>query len=293
LNPRDVTVFGMVQIATTRDAFAPRLADARRIIALRSPTFEIFDDRATEENVARVAIDLSEYQGLRGCRVEHCDFKLPAAAMRDFATRVDWTSDAANLQVDSIARASLLRFVDDYRTAGSTAMVEYDDNHAVKSHEAFMALLAQSGYLRDFVPALRDFLELYPTHRPDGAKDVMFWEEDRLPHLRPTLTVSQMVMYSTPSGTPLVAVKQVYADHYFEGALELTAAFDAAATPKGPAMYLITVRRYRFDALPSGGFLNLRGRVRGRLADAVRAGLERERRAVEDASASGAPPPPL
>jgi hypothetical protein len=293
LNPRDVTVFGMVQIATTRDAFAPRLADARRIIALRSPTFEIFDDRATEENVAHVAIDLSEYRGLRGCRVEHCDFKLPAATMRDFATRVDWTSDAANLQVDSIARASLLRFVDDYRTAGSTAMVEYDDNHAVKSHEAFMALLEQSGYLRDFVPALRDYLELYPTHRPDGAKDVMFWEEDRLPHLRPTLTVSQMVMYSTPSGTPLVAVKQVYADHYFEGALELTAAFDAPATPKGPAMYLITVRRYRFDALPSGGFLNLRGRVRGRLADAVRDGLERERRAVEDASATGAPPPPL
>ena len=293
LNPRDVTVFGMVQIATTRDSFAPRLADARRIVALRSPTYEIFDDPAVAANVARVAVDPSEYRGLRGCRVEHCDFKLPAATMRDFATRVDWTSDAANLQVDSIARASLLRFVQDYRNAGSAVMVQYDDNHAVKSYDAFVALLAQSGYLRDFVPALRDYLEFYPSHRPEGARDVLFWEEDRLPHLRPTLTVSQMVMYTTGTGTPLVAVKQVYADHYFEGALELTAAFDAPPTAKGPAMYLITVRRYRFDALPSGGFLNLRGRVRGRLADAVREGLERERKAVEDANAPAAPTPPL
>ena len=75
----------------------------------------------------------------------------------------------------------------------------------------------------------------------------------------------------------VVAIKQIYADHYFEGALELFGAFDAPATPRGPAIYLISVRRYRFDALPSGGFLNLRGRVRGRLADAVRADLERER----------------
>ena len=278
-NPRDVTVFGMVQIATTRDAFAPRLGDARRIVSLRSPTYEIFDDPATAANVARVAVDLSEYKGLRGCRVEHCDFKLPAATMHDFATRVDWTSDAANLQVDSIARASLLRFVNDYRAAGNTAMVEYDDNHAVKSQEAFGALLDQSGYLRDFAPGLRDYLDLYPAHHPEGTRDVLFWEEDRLPHLRPTLTVSQMVMYTTPSGTPLVAVKQIYADHYFEGALELTGAFDAPPTAKGSAMYLITVRRYRFDALPSGGFLNLRGRVRGRLADVARLHLEREREA--------------
>ena len=156
-------------------------------------------------------------------------------------------------------------------------MVEYDDNHAVKSGDAFVALLEQSGYLRDYVPELRDYLESFPARRPEGARDVLFWEEDRLPHLRPTLTLSHMVTYSTPGGSPLVAIKQIYADHYFEGALELFGAFDAPATPRGPAIYLISVRRYRFDALPSGGFLNLRGRVRGRLADAVRADLERER----------------
>jgi len=294
-NPRDVTVFGMVQIATSRAAFAPRMADARRVVAVRSSTYDIFDDPPTAANLARVAVDPSEYRGLRNCRVEHCDFKLPAAVMREFTQRVDWSSDSAKAQVDSLTRADLLRFVSDYRMSGNSAMVEYDDNHAVRSSDAFIALLDQSGFLRDYVADLRDYLEFFPAHRPEGVREAMFWKEDRLPHLRPTLTLSHLVMYTTVSGTPLVAVKQIYADHYFEGAFELTAAFDAppASGDAGPAMYLITVRRYRFDALPSGGFLNLRGRVRGRLADAVRADLELERRAAEDANGSRIPHPPL
>jgi hypothetical protein len=282
-NPRDVTVFGMVQIATTRAAFTPRLADSRRIIGLRSPIYEVFDEPPTGANLERVSVDSSEYRDLRNCRLEHCSFKLPAATMSAFATAVSWASDSAKAQADSLVRANLLRFVSDYRVAGNAAMVEYDDNHAVKSSDAFLALLDQSEYLRDFVPDLRDYLEFYPTHRPEGVRDVLFWEENRLPHLRPTLTLSHMVTYTTMSGTPLVAIKQIYADHYFEGGLELLAAFDAPPTARGPAMYLISVRHYRFDALPSGGFLNLRGRVRGRLADAVRSDLERERQDVEGA----------
>jgi len=282
-NPRDVTVFGMVELPVSRAAFAPRMGDARRIIALRSPTYEIFDEPPTAANVQRIAIDPSEFRDLQSCRLEHCNFKLPAAAMREFASAVSWTSDSAKAQVDSLARADVLRFVNDYRTAGNSAMVEYDDNHAVRSSDAFAALLDQSSYLRDFVPELRDYLESYPQRRPESARDVLFWEEDRLPRLRPTLTLSHMVMYTMQSGTPIVAIKQIYANHYFEGALEVYAAFDAPATDTGPAMYLISIRRYRFDALPTGGFLNLRGRVRGRLADAVKADLQRERQDIEGA----------
>jgi hypothetical protein len=282
-NPRDVTVFGMVELPISRAAFAPRMGDARRIIALRAPTYEIFDEPPTAANVQRVAVDASEFRDLQRCRLEHCNFKLPAAAMREFANTVSWTSDSAKAQVDSLARANVLRFITDYRTGGNAAMVEYDDNHAVRSSDAFAALLDQSTYLRDFVPELRDYLESYPLRRPESVRDVFFWEENRLPRLRPTLTLSHMVMYTMQSGTPLVAIKQVYADHYFEGALEVYAAFDAPATDTGPAMYLISIRRYRFDALPNGGFLNLRGRVRGRLADAVKADLQRERQDVEGA----------
>lgn len=46
----------------------------------------------------------------------------------------------------------------------------------------------------------------------------------------------------------------------------------------------MSVRRYRFDNLPRGGFLNIRGRARDALAELVRSDLEKERDAIEGRS---------
>jgi hypothetical protein len=47
------------------------------------------------------------------------------------------------------------------------------------------------------------------------------------------------------------------------------------------------VRRYRFDHLPSGGLLNIRGRVANGLRDNVRADLTRLKRETEAALPAG------
>jgi hypothetical protein len=73
-----------------------------------------------------------------------------------------------------------------------------------------------------------------------------------------------------------VARKQIYANHYFEGALELLAIVGGRGEDGEPTTYLLTLRRFRFDNLP-GGLLNIRGRVRRGLADAARVDLERQR----------------
>lgn len=39
----------------------------------------------------------------------------------------------------------------------------------------------------------------------------MYWSEDKIPRLRPTFTLTHIVVYTPPSGTPLVARKQIYA----------------------------------------------------------------------------------
>ena len=68
----------------------------------------------------------------------------------------------------------------------------------------------------------------------------------------------------------LVAAKQLYANHYFEAAVDLTSAID-----RGTGIYLLTLRRYRFDNLP-GGILNIRGRAIGALRDQLVADLRRQ-----------------
>jgi hypothetical protein len=119
-----------------------------------------------------------------------------------------------------------------------------------------------------------------------GATDVLFWSVDNLPHVRPILRITHETIYSPPElpGATIVAEKQIYADHYFEAALELVAVVDDTTTTADsrPAGFtLIAIRRYRFDHLPRGGLFNLRGRVIGGLRDALRADLLRLKREAE------------
>jgi hypothetical protein len=158
----------------------------------------------------------------------------------------------------------------------------------------FQAMLARSPYLYR-APSLERYLVNYPGDRPANLSEVIFWSEDDLPGLKPTVTITQQVVYAPPElpGATLIASKLLYAAHFLDGALELTAVVDQAGNQaSGPAgSYLVLVRRLHFDNLPSGGALNVRGRVIGELLRRTTANLRdtkvRSERAYAGAHGSG------
>jgi hypothetical protein len=177
-------------------------------------------------------------------------------------------------------RQRLLEYVASYRERGNAAMAVYDDEGGVRSSDALAKMLADSTYVFSRVPSLGRQLLRYPADTLPGATEVIFWSLDNLPHVRQVLRITHEVVYSPPElpGTTVIAAKQIYANHYFEAGLELlTAIDDASAAANGSPLgfTLLAVRHYRFDHLPSGGLLNLRGRVIGGLRDNVRADLVR------------------
>jgi len=101
-----------------------------------------------------------------------------------------------------------------------------------------------------------------------------------VPRMRPTLIVNHVIVYVSPNDATFIVRKQLYANHYTEGGLELLAALDGDAAAPAPATRLIVVRRLRFDYLPVGLF-NVRGRVRSRMVEVTRDDLTRERAAIE------------
>ena len=177
------------------------------------------------------------------------------------------------------ARRRLVEYVADYQERGDSAMAVYDDrgNVRVRASDAFGALLAESPYVYQNVPSLGRYLANHPRERLADATEVLFWSEDALPHLRPILSVTHLVVYTPPElpGVTLVAAKQIYANHYFEAALDLTCVVDRQGPDGRPGSYLLVLRRYRFDNLPSGGLLNIRGRAVGALRDQMLADLRR------------------
>ena len=152
-------------------------------------------------------------------------------------------------------------------------MVVYDDRGKVSSSESLAAMLRDSSYVFLAVPSLGQHLLDYPRSNPPGATQVMFWSRDELPHLRPVQRITHQSIFQPPELPQLtiVAAKQIYADHYFEAGLEVLAVVDRE--PSG--ITLVAIRRYRFDHMPSGGLLNIRGRVANGLRDGVLADLER------------------
>ena len=271
---RDVALFGIITADVPREAYIAQARDFRH--SLRTPTrarLGIFSDPASAADVAAVTISNRDVAEMKECRPGDCVVKLPATDMRRIHEEMNWSGADLQAQLSAYARRRLIEYVTDYRARGDSAMAIYDDrgNLNVRASDAFAGLLAESPYVYQNVPSLGRYLSSYPRDTLAGAAEVLFWSEDVMPRLRPILSVTHQVVYTPPElpGVTLVAAKQIYANHYFEAALDLTCIVDRQG-----GSYLLVLRRYRFDNMPSGGLLNIRGRAVGALRDQLLADLQ-------------------
>jgi hypothetical protein len=282
-NGNDVTVFAVVGVRASRDTVVSYARDADRFLSANGRQFDVLGDPPESTDVHRVAFDESEYRDLRSCRPRDCRFKLPEGLMTAFAEQVDWSARDAKAQVDGILRDALVRLAVDYLSRGSPATLPYDDVRGVRSGDVFAEIAGPSTDLYAYPVDLERYLTMYPAVRPIGMHDYLYWAEDRFSGLRPTITLNHLVIHAPPgdtAGAVFIASKQLYSNHYFDGGFELITVVDASEAATQPAVYLLTVRRLRFDHLPRG-LLNVRGRVRSRMVDATRRDLERHRAAIE------------
>lgn len=275
-DPEEVALFGIVSIDAPRAQVLQRVRDLSNF--LRTPgrsAFGMFGKPATPADARAFVAEKSDLDALKSCTPGHCDVKMPARRMDEFRETVKWSSPDAPNQVAAIVRQRMADYVEAYRRGGTSAMVEYaDQSTAKRAGDAFTALLDESNYLFDYVPQFEEYLKNYPKASLDGVSDTLYWSSDRLPSLRPILGITHLSVYSPP-GAPLtlVSAKQLYASHYFLGSFTLTTILDRPDAAAG-GVYYIVVQRMRFDHLPSGGLLNIKGRVTGKMQDALRAELQ-------------------
>jgi len=273
---RDVALFGIITAPIGHEQYVRALRDFPT--SLRTPNrtqLGIFSNPATESDVAAVTVNSRDVGDMKNCKPGDCVVKLPATDMRSIHEQMNWSAPDLQAQLSAYARRRLVEYVTDYRRRGDSAMAIYDGrgNVNVRLSQAFAAQLAESPYVYETVPSLQNYLATYPRGSlPAGAAEILFWSEDVLPRLRPILSVTHLIVYTPPElpNVTLAAAKQIYADHYFETAVELTCIVD-----RNPGIYLLVLRRYRFDNLP-GGILNIRGRAIGALRDQLTLDLRRQ-----------------
>jgi len=261
--PREIAVFGIAAVRLSRDAYVRRVLDFGP--STRPPTrrrFGIFSLPPAPADVRDVVVAERDVKDLRDCRPGACVMKLPATAIARLAD-MDWRAADVPARVTALARQDLISYVADYLARGDTALVVYDDHGSVRASEVFAELLAATPQVEEYAPALHRHLLGYPAATLPGASEVLFWSEDELPPLRPVLSVTHLVIFRPPArpDLTLAAAKQLYANHYFEAAFDLTCYVEGPARAAGQGGHLVALRRYRFDRLPSGGPHSLRARA--------------------------------
>jgi len=284
---RDVAIFGMITAAVPRAVYEAQLRGFRT--SLRAPNrtrFGIFANPATAADVAAVVIAQRDADDMKSCKPGDCVVKLPATDMERIRREMNWSAPDLAAQLSAYARRRLVEYVTDYRARGDSAMAVYDDRSraSVRGREAFAALLAASPYVYQHVPSLERYLASYPRATLPNAAEVIFWSEDVMPRLRPILSVTHQVVYTPPElpEVTLIAAKQIYANHYFEAVVDLSLVVDRQQPDGQPGIFLLVLRRYRFDNLPTG-LLNIRGRAINALRDQLLADLRRQRSMFEPA----------
>ena len=273
-DPSEVYVFGAVHVDGSPDTYLEAARDVRRLSG--TPGYrgigEIRED-ATVADLSALAFDAGDVEALKTCREGSCDVQLPTSGIQLFRDRVDWSRPDAADQANALARPGVLQLVQAYRRGGNDALGEYrDKQHPARVADQFRTMIGRASALPDVLPELRRYLLEYPRAELAGADSFFYWEKVAF-SLKPTIRVNHAVIYrgrSQGRDFGVVAIKQLYATHYFHTALDLSVCVDDGATAAPHGFYLLTLK-----GSEQNGLTGVQGSiVRKVVVDRTRSSLE-------------------
>src|SRR6185295_7128303 len=187
---------------------------------------------------------------------------------------IDWNAADAGARVTNLFRQMLFEYVNDYRARGKAALIEYNDKRdQVSLAKEQRALDGAPSYVNEFMNDSKAGLQL--------LEDTLVWSKIKF-GLKPVIAINHILIYKRNSDVGpqiLISSKQIYANHYFNASLALTA---FVHMPEGA--YLVYENRSRADGL-EGPFGKIkRGVVEKKAVEGLRAILEHSKARLEGAT---------
>jgi hypothetical protein len=270
----DVFVFGAVYVRSTPEAYLTLASDIDALKKLPNYlAIRKFSDPPQLSDLDGFSFDEDDVKALQKCREGKCEVQLPSDAMTEFQTKVNWSAPDAADQVNRVAKDMVLEALRRYKEGGNAALGTYrDKNNPAAVEQTFHSLVNRSKALPVYLPELQSYLLDYPKAKSDHIESSFYWEKVNF-GLKPTIRLLQAVLYrGTDSNAPAyaVAIKQLYASHYFETALDLTVCV-RDDEGKQPGMYLITLKGSQ-----QAGLTGFKGSIVRKVAvDKTRSSLEK------------------
>ncbi len=251
--PSEVFVFGAVYIDAPPAAYLKAARDLGRLG--KSPGYLAIGElleTATAADLAALSLDPDDLKALKNCKEGDCDLQLPTASIQAFRDRVDWKQSDPSIQANELARGMILDLLREYRRGGNAELGVYrDKQHPAIVSAQFETMVGRSATLPEFLPGLREYLLKYPNASLPGADSFLYWEKVDF-GMKPTIRVNHAVIYHAGEGTgdiSVVAIKQLYASHYFHTALDVSVCMVDTTKPDRHGFYLMTLKSSEQDGL--------------------------------------------
>ena len=273
--PDEVFVFGSVYINSTPEnylKFASDIDQLRKLpgyLAIRK-----FSDPPQLSDLEGFTLDEDDIKELKNCKPDDCKVQLPAESIEEFQKKVNWSAPDVADQVNHLGQQMAIEALQQYMQGGNKALGTYrDKKRPAAVADTFASLLSRSKALPVYLPELDRYLLDYPAAPSEKIQSEFYWEKVNF-GLKPTLRMVQAIVFHGVIPTEpayAVAVKQLYASHYFETALDLTVCVRDAGAPGPRGFYLITVK-----GSEQAGLTGLKGGIVRKVAvDKTRSSLER------------------
>src|SRR5829696_7634357 len=243
-NKREVAISGLVNIQANAEDFLrsyrESLTRKNNAAILESGSFG--KDPALSD-LQNLTIEAGDIEDLKECIVGECQVKLSAPMIERFRKEINWQAPDYQLSVTNLFKQMLLDYVQDYRSRGEAALIDYNDKRNEVSVAAEQRSLdSASSYVNDFI-----------TERQSSdlrlVEDAIVWSKIKF-GLKPVVVINHIKIFRRDAGVGpqvLTASKQIYANHYFNAFLALTAFVNVPDANQGA--YLVYENRSRADGL--------------------------------------------
>lgn len=246
----NIAVLGARRVAADGDRL---VAWMRQIDRLRRSRFvesmARFSDPPVLDDLALLSLDAHDLQTLRDCTSAECRAKLTARELDLLRQEVDAAGETWAPRLDDAFRRIVLDRVRSYMAGGHRALGQYVDGRSPAPPDAvFGSLLKRTTCLTERFVDLAEYLEGGPEAADSAFESFLYWSKERL-GARPIVTATHVIMargHGFRAGDALIVGKQIFATHYMNGSLNITA---VVGSGPGSPHYLVILNRTNVDFL--------------------------------------------
>ncbi|HSB11172.1 MAG TPA: hypothetical protein VLM38_16915 [Blastocatellia bacterium] len=275
---REVAALGVVRLNVSKEFFLKKFMDIESFKKSEIVSqIRRFNSPPRLEDLDELTLESEHATALKNCKVGNCNVRMPAQWIERFL-KINWSAPDHKERATVLTRQLLLDYLRSYLKEGNGALAEYGDRPSpLRLADEIRSLINQSAHLFETAPDFHKYLSEFPRIQLADVEDFIYWSKERIGGFKPVLGLTHVTVYQQKTGSPpqiMIASKQIYANHYFEGSLALTWLVDAETEAGKTCSYLIYFNRSRMDAL-RGGFSWLkrylaRGKIRDGLAKNIR-----------------------